>query len=567
MITDKDGNPIKLTSASVFAGGAVPGGNPGYFYMPNGAALGVTPEKLIVPKEYHAVVNMVYDFYRIGGLVTRVVDRLSEFTVTPIRNGQRETSNEVNAYFEALKSARPTRLMRFLRDAALEYWLSGLVMPRVDWVKKYGRELSPELKPNKIYYVPQFDLYPPLLTEIQWAGWGQKKYFLKIPASDVRLIKSGGSKIKSQQTKYLSWRDNYPFLVEIIKNGGDTIPLTDVDPILRKVISPSPYPTPFLFAVLEPLVFRQQLRRMDFAVASRVINAILLVQEGSDEFPLVASGDDTNPDNTNLNRLQQQIEGRASNPVLMERLFMLFSNHTTKLTWITPDVEAMLNQAKYQQVNDELQEGLGFTQILITGEARSTQASEVSTWAIQPQMEEFRDMSLEWLNDIYIRAGELNSFNLKKLPVPKYRPIKLQDFVKTAAAFAQAFAEGNLSRTTRAETLGVDLPTEVELMKDEKELLKGLPEFQATPYSPPPPTIGQPAGNQVTGKMGGRPIGRENPPINMRNEGVKPKNQPKIGTVKSEIDLLPDEEVLDLLDQVAKERGIYVTADMIIDQE
>jgi hypothetical protein len=559
MITDKDGTPIKLATSSVYAGGAVPGGwdTSGAFYMPNStSAFGVSPEKLIVPKEYHTVLQMVYDFYQRGGLASTVISRLAEFTITPIRNGQRDSSNEVNAYFEAVKNNLPSRLMRFLRSMALEYWLSGMVLPRVDWVKKYGRDLSPDLKPNKVYIVPQFDLYPALLTDVQWAGWGQKKYFLKIPEKDVRLIRSGGSKIKAQQNKYLAWQQNYPHFINVILNGNDSIELEDVDPILRKEISASPYPTPFLFPVLEPLIYRQQLRRMDFAVASRVINAILLVQEGDKDFPLVASGDASNPENTNLNALEQQINARSGNPLLMERLFILFTNHTTKLTWISPDVEAMLNQDKYRQVNDELQEGLGFTQILITGESRQAQASEVSTWAIQPQMEEFRDMVLEWLTNIYKEAGEKNSFNNKKLPIPKFKPIRLQDYIKTAAVIAQAFKEGNVSRTTRTELLGLDLQTEAELMKDEQEILKGLPSFTPTPYSPPPPMIGD---------KGGRPIGSQNVPVNNRNQGVKPPGQEPLSRVKAEIELLDDEELIELINKVALEREITITPEMIID--
>jgi hypothetical protein len=534
----------------------------GTFYMPYGdynASLGLTPEKLVVPKDYHQVVRMCYDFYQRGGIVATVVNRLAEFTITEIRNGQRDTSDEINAYYSALLRKNPSRLMRFLRQMALEYYLTGMVLPKVDWEEKTGAEISPDLRKSKVYEFPSFDLYPPLLVDVRWAGWGQKSFWLKIPEKDIRLIRNRGSRIKEQQLKYQQWADNYPSFVNMIINGADSYEIKDSDPILRKEISISPYPTPYLFPVLEPLIFKQQLRRMDFAVASRVINAILLVKEGSDDFPL------TEENSGNLDKLKEQIQARAGNPLLMERLFMLFTNHTTSLEWITPDIGALLNRDKYQQINEELEDGLGFTTVLLTGESRQAQASEVSTWAIQPQMEEFRSMAIEWMTDLYKEAKDRNSFS--KVPAPKFTPIKLQDYVKTAAVFAALFGEGNVSRTTRDEMAGIDLETETELMKDEQKLLKGLPAFVPTPYSPAPPIMGE------NGKPG-RPIGSQNVPVNNRNSGVKPKGQKPLSKVKAEnewytnnIELMADEDVIELMTRVAQDRGIIITADDVIDKD
>lgn len=560
--------PVELAHASVLAGGVPPFGEEyGTFYMPYGGGtsngyLGTTPEKLIVPKEYHTVIRMCYDFYQRGGLVGTIINRIAEFTTTEIRNGQRKTNDEENAYFKALLETKPTRMHRFLRTAALEYYLSGMIVPRIDWVPVKGSEVSPDLKPNKEYYFPQCDLYPPQLIDIEWAGWGQKKFFLKISDADIGLIKKGASRIKAQQAKLKMWNENYPSFVNLIKSGSDKIEITDTDPILRKEISISPYPTPYLFPVLEPLIFKQHLRRMDFAVAARVINAILLVQEGDKDFPLTAENQG------NLTELQNQILARAGNPALMERLFFLFSNHTTKLTWITPDVEAMLNQEKYNQVNRELSEGLGFTTVLLTGESRQAQASEISTYAIQPQMEEFRSMAIEWLfQEVYVEAGKLNKF--KNLPSPSWKPIRLQDFVKTASIFAAAFSEGNLSRTTRAESIGTDFETETELMRDEAELMDGLPAYQPTPYSPPPPIMGE------SGKPG-RPLGSSNVPINNRNSGVKPPGQKPTSRIKakaaretvdmSQIDIWEDERVIELMTTIAIENGLIIGAEDIIEK-
>jgi hypothetical protein len=555
--------PTELAHASwaVAPGFNVPNGNFYGGFDATNQQLGLAPEKLLIPRDYHSVVRMSYDFYQRGGMAATVVNRLSELSITKLRNGQRKTGDEANTYFEAILTRQPSRMMRFIRTMALEYFLSGMVLPKVDWKEMTGEEISPKLKRGKIYMVPVFDLYPPLLVNVVWANWGKREYFLKLPKEDIKLIKNGGSKVKEQQLKYEIYREYFPQYVETIRNGNDRIKI-DVDPLLRKEVSFNPYPTPYFFNVLEGLVFKQTLRRMDFAVASRIVNAILLVQEGSDQFPL------TKETEANLDELKAQILARAGDTRAMERLFFLFSNHTTKLTWIMPDVTAMLNQEKYQQANEEISEGLGFARILVTGESRNAQAAELSTWAIQPMMEELRDMIEEWITTIYEEAAELNNF--RNPPEAAFTPIKLQDFVKTAAVFAQAYREGNVSRTTRDEMIGLDFKTEAELMTDELEDIKKVTEkgeYPEMPYNTQVvPGLGGPGGvpNQ---KRGGRPIGTSNVPVNNRNNGVKPPNQvqtsigrqtksPESKAASAEV--WDDQKVIELMDRIATANGITI---------
>lgn len=564
--------PLKLAKASGMD--ETTPGVTGGFYIPNSiesinSAYGLSPEKLTVPTDYHALIKMCYDFYLRGGMASVVIDRIAELSITDIRNGQRKTTDEGNAYFDAVLHRKPSRLNRFIRMMAMEYFLTGMVIPKIEWKKVMGADLHPDLIKGKEYIVPQFDLYPPLLVNIVWAGWGEKEFYLKIPAEDFRLLKGkpGARRTKEQQQRF-EYLSRFTIYTNTVASGADMILLKDVDPILRKELSLNPYPTPYLSKVLEALVFKQQLRRMDFAVASRIINAILLVQEGDKDFPLVEGERD------NLDNLKQQILARANNPLALERLFILFSNHTTKLTWISPDVEALLNQEKYEQANDEVMEGLGFPRILVVGESKGAQAAEVSTWAIQPQMEEFRDNILEWMAPVYEEAAELNGF--RNTPEPSFTPIRLQDFIKTAAVFAQAFREGNVSRTTRDKMIGLDLETEIELMKDEYEYMQDLPKnFPEMPYNIelPPNNAAGIGGTLQKKKTGGKQPGTTNRPVTKKNSGVSIPGQPvtrtrptgnkpaaknKSSAELEDVELWSDEEVLEALNQEALRRGIRV---------
>ena len=105
----------------------------GSFYMPNNIdsayqSLGLVPEKLVIPRNYHQIIKMCYDFYQRGGSVGRVIDRLEELSITEVRNGQRKTTDVQNEYFRVVLHEKPSRLMRFFHLAAREYFLSGMVL-------------------------------------------------------------------------------------------------------------------------------------------------------------------------------------------------------------------------------------------------------------------------------------------------------------------------------------------------------------------------------------------------------------------------------------------------------
>jgi len=73
-----------------------------------------------------------------------------------------------------------------------------------------------------------------------------------------------------------------------------------------------------------------------------------------------------------------------------------------------------------------------------------------------------------------------------------------------------------------------------------------------------------------TGKPG-RPQGSQNVPVNNRNSGVKPKGQKPLSKVKAaasaNIELMPDEDVIELMTAVATSRGIKISPEEIIDKD
>lgn len=182
-------------------------------------------------------------------------------------------------------------------------------------------------------------------------------------------------------------------------------------------------------------------------------------------------------------------------------------------------------------------------------------------------------MVLEWLTPIYEQAADFNGF--RYVPQPIFTPIRLQDFIKTAAVFAQLFKEGNISRTTRDFMSGLDFEAEAEQMKDEREIIESLldgGEFGDMPYNvQAPPGMGGAGGGMgrpaAAPNKGGRPTGSQNVPVNKRNRGVKPSGQQPTSRVKASFEPKPPEEVFEMINAYAEDLGVMITLDDIQDPE
>jgi hypothetical protein len=190
---------------------------------------------------------------------------------------------------------------------------------------------------------------------------------------------------------------------------------------------------------------------------------------------------------------------RANSDQLMERIFQLVTNHTVELSWVFPDTSTLLNEKKYQDINEEILFGLGFPRILITGESAKsgTSNAELATLAPIRTMYNFRNKIIEVIRDICAEVSLRNSF--KSAPTVEFGMLNLQGFADFLNGLTKLYDSSALSRTDLARTLGFDFFDQLEkLEKENKELAKrGLPTVGPNPFgSPQTNTPGQPNTNQ-----------------------------------------------------------------------
>lgn len=427
-----------------------------------------TVDKLKLPKDFNKIVDWCRFFYERDPIASTVCNKLIEIGVSSIINRKGDCTEEEAIIFEFVREP----MYDILRSCALEYLLSGLVLPEADWDYVYGREISPKLKKTKKYYLPTNFWWrdPKTLVIKETPIPNRIDYYVKITDDDSYFISNKGKRRDGTVDKktYKLLKQQYPKFVAAVQAGKTEFLLDDVFAIRRNVTSKSPYPTPFLMAALEPMIHKRNIRKMDYSIAARVISAIQLIKLGNDDYPL------TEDDEQVLEEIKTQMRWRNLSD-RFERVFQLFGNHTLDITWVFPDTAALLDDTKYDSVNQDIVVALGFPRILIVGETLRTGAGS-SEYALLGPTETIKDLRaqlLKYPKKMYKLIAEHNNF--KNRPIPSFAPIHLQDIGKLGDVAMDAYEHGVISKTTYGSFIGTDylqeeLPLKVEEEAREKEL-------------------------------------------------------------------------------------------------
>lgn len=434
--------------------------------------------------EYKEVIQACRYFYKRDPIASTVINKLVDIGVTPLIIDKGKMSDNEYRIIDAIK----WDLQEFLELGALEYLVTGLVIPEVEYkavtknklmdlgIKKYDSMLLPEV----MWYRDSgaVIISNPLIPS-------RPVYYIEIPDDLAFFILNKGT-LKDGTIDLELYREIamlYPELVAAINAGKRKVKLDNNDVIRRRYLSNSPYPVPYLYSALEALKHKRNLRRMDYSIASRIIGAIQLITLGDKDFPLAEE------DFEQLDNLKSQMTHRESANKDVERVFQLFGNHTLKISWVFPDTAALLDEAKYKNVNSDIIYSLGIPNILITGETERTGTSDPEFATLSPikTMNEFRRKLLNLATKIINRTLDKNKIKNRPSSI-RFENVNMHKFSEFVDALVKLNDGGTLSKTTIADLLGFDFMNEVENRKVEKELLDeyGLTEFDAKPYSPQP---------------------------------------------------------------------------------
>lgn len=270
---------------------------------------------------YRELVNACRFFYKHDSIASTVINKMVDIGITEIEIPKSELSANEYRILESIEN----ELQEFAENMALEYLISGLIIPEIkyavvgkDALKKYGVK-----KYESLYLPVSMWLRDPCTIKINSTMvMNSPSYYVEIPSELVFFIMNDG--IYPDNTRddklFAELKAYYPEFVAEVKNGAKYVLLENELITRRRYLSDSPYPIPMLTPAIEPLRHKRNLRRMDYATASRVIGAIQLFKLGTDQFPLTEDQEDQ------LKTLENQMYWRNTGNRDVERIFQLFSN-------------------------------------------------------------------------------------------------------------------------------------------------------------------------------------------------------------------------------------------------
>jgi len=451
-------------------------------------------------------------FYKRDPTAGTVVDKMVDIGITDLYISKEELSDNEYRIFSAILP----KLKEYAEDLALEYLISGLVIPEIKFatvgkeeLKKYGIK-----KYTSMYFPVSLWIRDPATVKINKTILSDKpSFFINIPDDLAYFIKNSGKYKDGTEDKvlYKQLVEMYPEFVRKVRDGKKDILLTENIHLIirRRVLSDTGYPIPYLYKGIESMKHKRNLRRMDYSVASRVITAIQLIKLGNDTYPV------TEDDAGQFEDIKSQMYWRNSTSGReVEKVFQLFANHTLDISWVFPETDVLLDEAKYRDVNQDIVVALGFPKILMTGENERSNSGDSSYAASSPikTIEHFRSKIITVLQYIINEIADRN--NLKSVPEISFKPLQLAEFGVFITAIRELYTSGNLSREGYASIFGFNIKDELMKRAEENKILK---EYQLDDFAPLPHS-NTPDGNSPT---------EEKEPVKEEKKVVEKKTQPK----------------------------------------
>jgi len=263
------------------------------------------------------------------------------------------------------------------------------------------------------------------------------------------------------------------------------------------------YAKPRTTRIFDSIEYKNSLRQADLSTLDGISNYILKITIGNDEYPVVS---------------QEELTAVAQLFNTPSKSFDVVWNHTLKIEKIvSPEIDKILGEGKYKQVNSDMTTGLAVSRALLDG-GSGMNAAEVDL-LIKGLMEEVnyaRRQVTRWIYREYQQIAEAMGFD--RFPKIRWDDGILLDTILHMNTLAQLVDRRMLSYRTSLEALGFDYPSELQNMKKEVPLVKdgtfgilGSPWQQAK--SPGNVPVGTPSS--------GPPKGTQ------KNTDVKTKAQPK----------------------------------------
>ncbi|MER2007919.1 MAG: hypothetical protein ABS939_10780, partial [Psychrobacillus sp.] len=401
-------------------------------------------QALTTPTDPHEKIRLANELYFKEPIIGTVIDMMVDFSASGFNHECED--KEVKKIYD--KWAKDIRLQEVVEHIFLEYYRSGNVSiyrsdknAKVTKTTKTNKDTS-----KKEYSFPAgYSVLNPTHVVIEGPLlFNNETAFLKLNEDLIKMTKEGDQAIQKL----------IPDEVKKAVRSGKGMILLDpklYSRITRKKQPYERYATPFLERVFEPILYKQKLRMMDMATIDGLINQLVTVTVGNDEYP--ASDDD--------------LEAIAELFQTPNKAYTVFWNHTLEVTFHKPEGIDTLTADKYKQVNDDILAGLGVSRVLIDGQGSNFSTAWVSILSLIERLDNTRDKVVDWLESEYKRIADENGFT--SAPKVRFNKMNLREDNYIRDVLLAMYDRGLIDEEDLLKETGRDYESVLQMKKRNKK--------------------------------------------------------------------------------------------------
>jgi hypothetical protein len=439
-------------------------------------------QALKTPTDPHEKIRLASELYFKEPIVGTVIDMMVDFSASGFNNESED--KEIKKLYD--QWAKDIKLQDIVEQIFLEYYRSGNVsIYRSDKDAKVTKKVIKNGKATakEEYKFPAgYTILNPMNVHIEGPLlFNQELAYLQLNEELITMTKNGDPAVRKLIPDEVR---------KAVLSDKGRIPL---DPdlytrITRKKQPYERYASPYLERIFEPIMYKQKLRVMDMSTIDGLINQLVTVTVGNDEYP--ASDED--------------LEAIAVLFQTPNKAYTVFWNHTLEVTFHKPEGIDTLTNDKYKQVNDDILAGLGVSRVLIDGQGSNFSTAWVSILSLIERLDNTRDKVVNWLEAEYKRVADENGF--KVVPKVQFNKMNLREDNYIRDVLLSMYDRGLIDEEDLLKETGRDYESIIETKKRNKKNAKLF-------YPPEQPFQGGQTGPNDKGK----PSGPNNKPMKERD--------------------------------------------------
>jgi len=346
---------------------------------------------------------------------------------------------------------------------------------------------------------------------------------------------------KEIQVQIQNYSENYGSSQETLR-----VALENVDSIFYQKQDYEYFAVPLFYGVLDDIELKMEMKNADRQIISSLDSMLLLLTMGGAKG---RDGTELPPNPEHMACMKTLFENKKAQRVLV-------ADYTTKAEYVIPDIDKIIGKAKYEQVNEDIREGL---QTVFGGnETFSNSVTKVKIFC--ERLQKGQNIFKRWLEDELSDVCKKMGFNAK--PTVKLSSVSLEDDAQMFRVYTRMAELGFLTPEELFEaTKNGMLPNSHESILSQRKFKKQKEEdiyfpqiFNNSQYNPLDADTGnndkEPSANQV-----GRPPSKDSGFNEVRQRRVGSIEQLSIKSLKdvlSEYDSLKE----DTNSSFAKKYGI-----------